>query len=753
MLIYLFLFIIAFSLSFMVTPICGRLAVKIGAVDYPKDSRKIHKKPMPYGGGIAIFTAFFVTSLMITYVPALRDHIKMDITKLFGLFLASLIVLAVGLRDDIKPMRALHKLLFQILAAAVLVYFGFKITHLTNIFGGGLISLGPSSIPITMFWIVGIINTINLIDGLDGLATGIVTIASITFFIISTITANTGLSALAAILAGSCVGFLPRNFNPAKLFIGDAGAYFLGLMLAAISMEGGLKSATALAVVAPVLTIGIPVFDTAYAIIRRTFNGKPIGSPDRGHIHHKFLDMGIGQRKTVIAMYLINALFGIGAVAVISGDWGYALGFFSVGFILIAIPAVYSPAEERPSMPVRLTEEPKVSARDRVAGVFIAEKPKIMLIFGTRPEACKMAPLVLELKKWQQVETLVCVTGQHRQQLDQMLEVFDIRPDYDLELMRRSQSLSQIASAAIEGVDKVLEVTKPDLVLVHGDPSSSFCAALAAFYRDIPVGHVEAGLRSGNIKSPFPEEYNRVAIGKIATLHFAATQHNFETLTREGVGAENIAVTGNTVIDALKSVIDPEYKFENQVLADLDFSGGERGGQRIITMTAHRRENLGDPMRACFRAISKVAADFPDCIIIYPVHLNPRVREIADEILARTENIKLIEPLSYPDMCNLMERSYLVVTDSGGLQEEAPALGIPVVLMRRETERTEAIEAGTVVLAGVEEESVYAEIKKLLMDDEHYQAMADAENPYGDGKSAKRIVKFIAKYLKLEYNG
>lgn len=719
---YFILFVLAAALTFFLTPFTSALAVKIGAIDIPDGARKIHVKATPYGGGIAMFVAFYIAfalSLFMTGTPPTPKHL--------GLFAASTFMLVVGLLDDIKPMEAKYKFVFQLLAASILYAVGFRITHITGF--AGMIDFDFWSIPITLLWIAGVTNTVNLIDGLDGLAAGIAAIASTTIFTISFITGNTNAALFAAILAGACVGFLPRNFNDGKkVFMGDAGAYVIGMILAVISMEGGLKSATFLTVVAPVLAVGIPIFDTTFAILRRLLSGKPIGQPDRGHLHHRFVDSGISHRKTVLAMYFINAVFGMGAVAIIDGDWAYGVMFFLIALTMIMIPSFHSPAQGHSLLSASVP--PK------------GDRPRVLAVFGTRPEVIKMAPLIAEMKKRSEYETLVCVTGQHREQLDQMLRVFHLVPDVDLNLMKKGQTLAEITSRTVESVDGVLRALTPDMVMVHGDPSASYAAALAAFYRQIPIAHVEAGLRSGNIFSPFPEEYNRRSTGMLAALHFAATEQNRRALLSEGVRDDRIYVTGNTAIDAVFSVLDSEYIFENTHLTELDFS------KKIIVMTAHRRENLGERMRSIFRAVRKIADEFDDVCFVYAVHLNPMIQDLAQELLSGHERIQLLKPLGYRDMSNLMSRCYMVVTDSGGIQEEAPALGKPVVLMRTETERQEAIEAGTVLLAGVTEEGVYGSIRRLLTDADVYRSMATAKNPYGDGKTSERIASVLGEYFR-----
>ena len=369
---------------------------------------------------------------------------------------------------------------------------------------------------------------------------------------------------------------------------------------------------------------------------------------------------------------------------------------------------------------------------------------KVLSVFGTRPEAIKMAPLVKALEADPSIQSVVCVTAQHREMLDQVLNLFDLHPDYDLNLMKPGQTLSTITSGVLLGLDPILEQEKPDLVLVHGDTSTSFVAALAAFYHQIPVGHVEAGLRTYDKYSPWPEELNRCLTGRIADLHFAPTERNRQNLLREAIADEQIVVTGNTVIDALLTVAQMPYEFrqgsdipkeDRELLSSLDFEG-----KRVIAMTCHRRENLGEHMHEIFSAVRDIAAEFDDVEVVYAVHMNPLVRQTAQEVLGSCANVHLIEPLSYQPFINLMKRSYLIVTDSGGMQEEAPSLGKPVLVVRKETERPEALEAGTVRLAGVERSTIYNLLKELLTDASAYDAMAHAANPYGDGKASRRIV-------------
>lgn len=367
---------------------------------------------------------------------------------------------------------------------------------------------------------------------------------------------------------------------------------------------------------------------------------------------------------------------------------------------------------------------------------------KVMSVFGTRPEAIKMAPLVKAIQADPELESVLCVTAQHREMLDQVLELFELTPDYDLNVMKPNQTLSMITANVLTGMEEVLVKEKPDIVLVHGDTSTTFTAALAAFYQKIKVGHVEAGLRTYDMYSPFPEEVNRVLTGHLASIHFAPTERNRQNLLREGVSDDRIAITGNTVVDALLEVAGKPYEFEDETLKNIDFEN-----KRVITVTCHRRENLGEYMVNIFSAIRDIAEEFDDVEVIYPVHLNPKVRETANQILSGISNVHLIDPLGYQPFVNLMARSYFIITDSGGMQEEAPSLGKPVLVVRKETERPEAVAAGTVKLAGVERETIAGLARELLVDPAAYADMSEASNPYGDGTASAQIVQ-VLKRLK-----
>lgn len=362
---------------------------------------------------------------------------------------------------------------------------------------------------------------------------------------------------------------------------------------------------------------------------------------------------------------------------------------------------------------------------------------KVLSIFGTRPEAIKMCPLIKAMEECEKIESVVCVTGQHRQMLDQVLEIFDVKPDFDLELMKDRQTLTTITTGVLQSLEELMPKIQPDLVLVHGDTTTSSSAALAAFYQKIPVGHVEAGLRTFDIYSPYPEEMNRKIISQIAELYFAPTENNKDNLFCENI-RNNVFVTGNTVIDAFQYTVKDGYQFKDEILRTVTMAG-----MRTILMTAHRRENLGEPLENICKAVKRIVEENQDVQVIYPVHLNPAVRDTVYQILSDVERVYLTDPIDVEDMHNAMARSYMLMTDSGGLQEEGPHFGLPVLVLRTETERPEAVEAGTVAMAGIHEENIYTLASELLHREEAYQKMARAVNPYGDGHASERIIKAI----------
>ncbi len=373
----------------------------------------------------------------------------------------------------------------------------------------------------------------------------------------------------------------------------------------------------------------------------------------------------------------------------------------------------------------------------------ILEKIKVLTVFGTRPEGIKMAPIIKEMEKREEIESVTCITAQHREMLDQVLRIFDIQPDYDLNIFKPGQSLTKITTRALEGLEEVIIKEKPDVLLVQGDTTTVFSGALAAFYQKVKIGHVEAGLRSGNIHSPYPEEANRMLTGILTEYHFAPTIRNKENLLKENYNEDKIYITGNTVIDALKYVIKDDYVFESEILNELDYKN-----KRVILLTSHRRENIGKPMENIFNAVNDIANKYEDVEVVFPIHLNPVVRDIANKILKDNKKVHIIEPLDYEPFTNLMNKVHLIVTDSGGIQEEAPTLGKPVLVVREETERPEGVESGTAKLVGTEYTKLYDSLDLLLSDEKEYEKMAVAVNPYGDGNAAKNIVDVLIKENK-----
>lgn len=709
-------FVFSIIISYFITPFVIKLAHKIGAIDIPKDNRRVHKKPIPRLGGISIAFSFFITTILFNTMTK----------ELTILFFALFIIIIMGVLDDIKELGAKLKLIIQIIAATIVAVFSVKIEFVANPFGDmSYVFLHYLSIPLTIFWIVGITNTVNLIDGLDGLAAGISAISSTTFAIILFKNGDYVSTLILIALIGSILGFLPFNFNPAKIFMGDTGALFLGFTLSVISVQATVKSAATLAVFIPIITLGIPILDTTFAIIRRAKNKQPIMQADKGHLHHRLLSTGLSQKQTVLILYMMSMILGLSAYFIAESGRRFAIFILLVDLILIGY-VIY-----------KFNILKKVSTPNYEKRMKQMKKMKILSVFGTRPEAIKMAPLVKKLCENSNFESKVLVTGQHRQMLDSVLEIFDIKPDFDLDIMRHGQTIEDITSKVIYGTTDIIKNHfRPDLLLVHGDTSTSFAAALGAFYEKVPVGHVEAGLRTGNIYSPYPEEMNRKLIGSIATYHFSPTETNKSNLIKENINPENIITTGNTVIDALHSVVKEDFKFETDDLKDIDFS------KKIILLTCHRRENWGKPMKYIFDAINKIAKENDDIQIIYPVHMNPDIVKLANEQLT-SKNIKLIKPLEYVEFANLISKSYFIMTDSGGLQEEAPSLGKPVLVLRTETERPEAVNAGTVKVVGVDTDTIYKEATKLLKEEKSYKKMANAVNPYGDGKACERIINYI----------
>ena len=713
----------AFVMSFAATPVVKSFARRVGAMDVPKDGRRMHDHPIPRLGGLAMFFGFILSVLLFA-----------DITRpVQGILLGSVLIVIIGVIDDIISVKYWIKLIVQIAAAVVAILHGVVIDVLSNpnLFSEHLfLQLGWLSIPITIIWIVAITNSVNLIDGLDGLSVGVSAIASVTMLVIALLVSESNVAVILAALVGACLGFIPYNLNPAKIFAGDTGALLLGYVLATVSIMGMFKVYALISFAVPFIVLALPIFDTVFAFMRRILKGQNPMKPDRGHLHHRLIDMGLNQKQAVAILYCVSIVLGLAAVVLTTSGTIKAI-LFILAFVVAAVVGVFIMRTTHHAR-VRKEKERTAAAPAPAEKKTAENKLRVLSVFGTRPEAVKMAPLVLELARRPEIESLCCVTAQHRELLDSMLEVFGVKPDYDLNIMTQDQTLTDVTTRVLESMQAVLDEAKPDVVLVHGDPTTAFAASLAAFYKKIPVGHVEAGLRTWDRYSPYPEEMNRELVGRLASIHFAPTGLNSLNLRREGI-ISNVFVTGNTVIDAMKYTVG-DGGFSDEALASIDFEG-----RRVIAMTCHRRENYGEPMEAIFTAVRRIAEEFEDVLFVYPVHPAPTVRNTAEMFLGGARRVKLIEPLDAREMHRLMNKCFFVLTDSGGLQEEAPALGKPVIVARRETERPEAVEAGTVELAGVTEQGVYDAMRSLLTDEKKYNRMARAVNPYGDGKACERI--------------
>ena len=719
-------FVLAALTSAILTPITIKLAYKVGAVDVPKDARRIHSKAMPRIGGLAFILGFFISIIYMLLTGGIDNT-----TNLSGFFIGLAIIASVGFLDDVYQLKAWQKIIAQIVAAIIVIASGLRICYI-NIPFLTLYGLNDVlSIIITFGWIIGVTNALNLIDGLDGLATGVSAISTLALSVIFILNGSGDLPLILTIaLLGGLVGFLPYNFNPAKTFMGDVGSNSLGFILATVSMIGMAKTYTFMAIILPVVILGLPIFDTLFAIFRRVSHHKSIMEADRGHLHHKLIDAGLTQKQAVLVLYAVTAVLGILAVVILeSSVWKVIM--------LVAILAVLSVLGSKNL----LGGKKNMVKTKEVREVLNKEKIKVMVVFGTRPEAIKMCPLVLKLREHEEIETVVCVTAQHRQMLDQVLKAFKIEPEYDLNVMKDKQTLTHITSAVLEGLYEVINKEKPDLILVHGDTTTTFSAALASFYCKTKVGHVEAGLRTYDKYSPYPEEMNRRLVTNLADLYFAPTQNNKHNLLKEMIEEGTIYVTGNTVIDALKTTVKPDYTFTHPILSKIDFN------RKVIFMTAHRRENLGEPLQNICNAVKEIATKFKDVEVVYPVHLNPAVQDVATKTLGEVKNVHLVEPLDVITTHNLINKSYMVMTDSGGIQEEAPSLGKPVLVLRTETERPEAVVAGTVKIVGTDKERIIEEASKLLTDEKEYAKMSKAANPYGDGKACERIVDAILYYF------
>ncbi|MBX9400290.1 UDP-N-acetylglucosamine 2-epimerase (non-hydrolyzing) [Lysobacter sp. BMK333-48F3] len=755
------------------------LAKSFGLVDRP-GQRKRHQGDIPLIGGLAIFAGLLCGAALL----GLADRFTLS---LLG---STALIVIVGAIDDSKDLSVRARLLVQSGACVLMMIgSGLYLNDLGNLFGRGPVSLGLLGVPLTVIGVVGLINAFNMLDGIDGLAGSLTLTSIVAIMLFADGIAPSSISLpLLPVLFAAIVPYLFANlglWRGHKIFMGDAGSMAIGYLLAwslvYLSQRGGarLDAADALWCVA------LPVLDTLAVMYRRMRKGLSPFKPDRQHLHYMLLDSGCSPR-TALAILVVTAtaLAAVG-YSLRNLPLGVDLAIFAALLIAYTVglthgwkfePRLPNWRPENDTMELEAAHAPGLSLPDAAAlpahartglaedasavtklpaampaaaAVAAPRKIKTLCVFGTRPEAIKMAPLALMLNADPRFEARVCVTGQHRQMLDQVLSLFDIRPDYDLAIMKPGQDLTDITTAILTGMKKVLAELKPDVVLVHGDTSTTMATTLAAYYQQVPVAHVEAGLRTGNLYSPWPEEANRKLTGALAAMHFAPTDLSMQNLRAEGIAADRISITGNTVIDALKEVvhrIERTDSLREQLSQQFGFLDPKR---RMILVTGHRRESFGGGFERICHALRDIALRHPDVDIVYPVHLNPQVREPVNRLLRDIKQIHLIEPLDYLPFVYLMNAAHIILTDSGGIQEEAPSLGKPVLVMRDTTERPEAVAAGTVKLVGTDRQLIADGVSALLSDRSAYEAMSFAHNPYGDGKACERIVEALAT-IKVE---
>lgn len=748
------------------------LAERIGLVDRP-DARKRHKGHVPVIGGLCFFAGVLAGALSI----GLLDRFTVC------LLTSAALIVAIGAVDDARDLSVRSRLAIQVTAAvAMMAGTGLYLDNLGNLFGTGNIHLGLVGIPFTVIAVVGLINAFNMLDGIDGLAGSL---AMVSILAIATFDGS-GFAArgVLPLLFVALIPYLMANlgvWRGHKVFMGDAGSMLIGFVLAwhliALSQRGGpaIHPGDALWCVA------LPVLDTLTVMFRRVRAGRSPFKPDRQHLHHMLIDTGRSPRVALIILVsvacllaavgyslrqvplavnllvFLGVLAGYTTVLTLGGRLRTTPSWSPSADALEPALAPHAPLLKNAETPMPAYARTELTAADVAPATPLVAPPiaastaptsaraiRTLCVFGTRPEAIKMAPLALMLAQDPRFDAKVCVTGQHRQMLDQVLQLFDIRPDFDLDIMKPGQDLTDITTAILTGMKRVLSELKPDIVLVHGDTSTTLATTLAAYYQQIPVAHVEAGLRTGNLYSPWPEEANRKLTGALASIHFAPTELSRRNLSSEGIPSGRIEITGNTVIDALKEVvarIERTPALSNELSQKFAFLQPDR---RVVLVTGHRRESFGGGFERICHGLRETALRHPDVDIVYPVHLNPQVREPVNRLLSDIPNIHLIEPLDYLPFVYLMNRAYLILTDSGGIQEEAPSLGKPVLVMRDTTERPEAVEAGTVKLVGTDEQLIADGITRLLTDRSAYDSMSFAHNPYGDGKACERIVAALA---------
>lgn len=787
-------FVIAGALSVAVTALSMSAlypsAARLGLVDRP-NARKQHKGAVPVIGGISFFLGLLAGALYLK----LGDRYSMSLLATAGL------VVALGALDDARDLSVRSRLLIQSIAVGLMITgSGVWLNDLGDLFGTGPIHLGWLGVPVTVIAVVGTINAFNMLDGIDGLAASIalVCIGAIFLFDRGNVLDKGALPSL-ALLFVALLPFLFVNLggiSGRKVFMGDAGSMLIGYVMAWSLIYLSQRGPSRIDAADAVWCIALPLLETLNLMYRRVRRGLSPFKPDRQHLHYLLLDrerspktalltiVGLACTFVAIGYTLRNLpiLLGLAAFFAMLGVYSLTLSNGDRNKLPNWLPRPPRQLAFAPQGPlgdgrgVRQSERDSTPAangtpayargalgENAAAGGFAPLPPmpataasvqlggpaiKTLCVFGTRPEAIKMAPLAKMLAQDPRFDARVCVTGQHRQMLDQVLQLFEIQPDFDLNIMKPKQDLTDVTTAILTGMKTVLAELKPDVVLVHGDTSTTMAATLAAYYQQIPVAHVEAGLRTGNLYSPWPEEANRKLTGALAAIHFAPTELSRGNLREEGIPDDRIAITGNTVIDALKDVlvrIERTPELRREIASKFEFLREDR---KVILVTGHRRESFGGGFERICEALRDTALRHPQIDIVYPVHLNPQVREPVNRVLRGIANVHLIEPLDYLPFVYLMNRAYIILTDSGGIQEEAPSLGKPVLVMRDTTERPEAVAAGTVRLVGTDRELICEGISRLLSDRAAYEAMSFAHNPYGDGLACQRIVAALAQFRR-----
>lgn len=782
-------FVIAGALSVAITALSMYAlhpsAARLGLVDRP-DARKQHKGEIPVIGGISFFLGLLAGALYLQ----LGDRYSMS------LLATAALVVALGAFDDARDLSVRTRLLVQSIAVGLMITgSGVWLDEVGDLFGTGAIHLGWLGVPVTVIAVVGTINAFNMLDGIDGLAASValVCIGAIFLFDRGNVLDKGALPSL-ALLFVALLPFLFVNLggiNGRKAFMGDAGSMLIGYVMAWSLIYLSQRGPARIDAAEALWCIALPLLETLNLMYRRVRRGLSPFKPDRQHLHYLLIDrerspktalltivglacalvaVGYALRNlpTMFGLLAFFAMLGLYSLTLSNGDRNKLPDWLPRPPRQLAFAQQGPSGRERERQPASAAPGPAGaaayarSALNEAAGAggFAPLAPaaaasaqlgpaiKTLCVFGTRPEAIKMAPLAKMLAQDPRFDARVCVTGQHRQMLDQVLQLFEIEPDFDLNIMKPKQDLTDVTTAILTGMKAVLAELKPDVVLVHGDTSTTMAATLAAYYQQIPVAHVEAGLRTGNLYSPWPEEANRKLTGALAAIHFAPTELSRGNLREEGIPDERIAITGNTVIDALKDVlvrIERTPQLRRDIAAQFGFLRDER---KVVLVTGHRRESFGGGFERICEALRDTALRHPEIDIVYPVHLNPQVREPVNRLLRGIANVHLIEPLDYLPFVYLMNRAHIILTDSGGIQEEAPSLGKPVLVMRDTTERPEAVAAGTVKLVGTDRELICAGISELLGDRAAYEAMSFAHNPYGDGLACERIVAALAQFRR-----